>query len=253
MESRSRAGFTGAGWEGSVLGGREDTGGLGRMMSGPRGAEGQLDDGDGDEDRGKFYLVVNGTIEGCTCASASYLYAKFRFERGRDWDMLRLGCDAESLQEGVTQVSEMMGGPVPFFAWNMPFSVAMASSNPHGWPKLVLSVHDVESNDSSSPPFGYGWCHVPTRPGRYEVDVPLFRPVAASPIASLTAWIRGFRFRFTELPEFRGGAVWSSGEHREVTKVEGAGAVVRVVFHVLTKNMALHGFSLGSTPAAASF
>eukprot|EP01065_Artemidia_motanka_P036513 TRINITY_DN44454_c0_g1_i1.p1 TRINITY_DN44454_c0_g1~~TRINITY_DN44454_c0_g1_i1.p1 ORF type:complete len:267 (+),score=78.59 TRINITY_DN44454_c0_g1_i1:45-803(+) len=241
----------GLGWDGSPM--RDDGAATRRssyaasMPQFPRGDTHDDPLGGVEEDRGKFYVVVNGTVEGCLSQGARFLYSKFRFERGRDWDVLRLSSDTESLQEGVTQVAEMMGGSVPFFAWNMPFSVAFASTNPYGWPKLVLSVYDVDSNERPTKPWGYGWCHVPTQPGRYEIDVPLFRPVAASPQARFVAFLRGFSFGFRELPEFRSGAVWASGEHREVTTVQAAEGSVRVVMHVLTKNMALHGFSQTGT------
>eukprot|EP01062_Namystynia_karyoxenos_P068038 TRINITY_DN62247_c0_g1_i1.p1 TRINITY_DN62247_c0_g1~~TRINITY_DN62247_c0_g1_i1.p1 ORF type:complete len:284 (+),score=82.80 TRINITY_DN62247_c0_g1_i1:84-854(+) len=250
-----------AGWDGSGamreeasagLGPRQDTTRRGSVhLAAGRGVGEDMSEdlADVQEDRGKFYVVVNGTVESAIAQGTELLYCKYRFERGRDWDVLKLSNDTESLHEGVTQVAERSVGPTPLFSWNMPFSVAFASTNPYGWPKLVLSVYNVGRNDEPHPPCGYGWCHVPTKPGRYEVDVPLFRPVAASPQASLLAWLRGFQgfsFGFSEMPEFRSGAVWASGEHREVTRVEAAGGVVRVVFHVLTKNMTLHGFSQGS-------
>eukprot|EP01060_Flectonema_neradi_P010546 TRINITY_DN17626_c1_g1_i1.p1 TRINITY_DN17626_c1_g1~~TRINITY_DN17626_c1_g1_i1.p1 ORF type:complete len:244 (+),score=43.88 TRINITY_DN17626_c1_g1_i1:44-733(+) len=191
--------------------------------------------GDPVDDPSRFYVVANGLIETCSHPGASSLYCRFKLEAGPDWTPQQLSNVGPNIDEGVTQVSERAVGYEPLFAWNLPFSVCYSSTSPWGWPKLSLSVYTVASADKRNPPLGYGWCHVPTKPGRHEVTVPLFKPVNSMPHDSLFAMFRSHVY------EFRDNA-WSKEENREVMRVEGVNASVKVTFNVITKGMAQLGY-----------
>ncbi len=97
-------------------------------------------------------------VPGCRKA-----YAKFQLLHGPDWQ--RLG----GAQDGITQICGAAPGPPcctrRALAWNFPLDVAYRSSNPFGWPQLVLCVYgaDFWGRDVIK---GYGSVHVPSCIGR---------------------------------------------------------------------------------------
>ncbi|KAJ9450583.1 hypothetical protein DIPPA_09359 [Diplonema papillatum] len=190
------------------------------------------------DDPSRFYVIANGIVESCVYPGAGNLYCRFKVEAGPDWEVLQLSNASPNVDEGVTQVSERLPGPNPLFAWNLPFSVVFASTNPWGWPKLSVSVYSVEESGvfgSSGGPMGYGWCHVPTKAGTHSCEIPLFAPIASTPMSWLRGLLQGHKYEFC-------GTSFSKEDNREVTRVRATGGTVHVTFNLLTKGMATMGY-----------
>ena len=187
------------------------------------------------DDPNRFYVIVNGTLDSCTHPGGGSLYCRFKLEAGPDWEQQQMSNTDTGLTEGVTQVSERAVGHEPLYAFNLPFSVSYGCTNPYGWPKFCVSVFSVSGNGQRSPPKGYGWCHVPTKAGHHTCEIPLFTPVSSTPQSWLLGLVQGHQYEFK-------GTSFAKDEGREVTRVEPAGAFVKVTFSVLTKGLGSMGY-----------
>ena len=187
------------------------------------------------DDPSRFYVVINGTVDSCLHPGGGTLYCRFKVEAGPDWEQQVMSNVQADVTEGVTQCSERGAGAEPLYAFNLPFSVSYATTNPFGWPKLSVSVYRVADDGKRSPPAGYGWCHVPTHSGLRTVDIPLFVPISSTPQSWFLGLIQGHTY------EFKGNA-FSKDENREVTRVAPTGASVKVTFNILTKGLHSMGY-----------
>eukprot|EP01061_Rhynchopus_euleeides_P027980 TRINITY_DN45527_c0_g1_i1.p1 TRINITY_DN45527_c0_g1~~TRINITY_DN45527_c0_g1_i1.p1 ORF type:complete len:229 (+),score=49.47 TRINITY_DN45527_c0_g1_i1:108-794(+) len=187
------------------------------------------------DDPSRFYVVINGTVDSCVHACGGSLYCRFKLETGPDWEQQYLSNAETGLTEGVTQVSERAVGHQPVYAFNLPFSVSYACTNPWGWPKFCVSVYSVAGNGQRSPPQGYGWCHIPTQAGHHTVEIPLFSPVSSTPQSWFFGLIQGHTYEFK-------GTAFARDEGREVTRVASSGGYVKVTFSVMTKGLGSMGY-----------
>eukprot|EP00879_Flechtneria_rotunda_P033352 GHRR01036931.1.p1 GENE.GHRR01036931.1~~GHRR01036931.1.p1 ORF type:complete len:167 (+),score=40.28 GHRR01036931.1:428-928(+) len=133
----------------------------------------------------------------------------------------------------------MLAGPSRVLVWNFPLDVTYKSTNPFGWPQLVVSIYGVDALGRDIIQ-GYGSIHIPTCAGRYNLRIRLYRPRSASLLQSFSSWLTGMP------PEFSDPKFPSYGEGREVTRVVSSGHV-NVQVNVLTKDMATFGYSDGSS------
>lgn len=70
--------------------------------------------------------------------------------------------------QGITKgVSQSCARPLPDgrFVWNFPFEFVLKSTNPFGWPRLVLEV-DTPNYLGQEITTGYSNVIIPTTPGR---------------------------------------------------------------------------------------
>ncbi|XP_026180180.1 B9 domain-containing protein 1 [Mastacembelus armatus] len=185
-----------------------------------------------------FLLTVNGQIEGANFPEYDHLYCKYCFVYGHDW------APTSGLEEGITQIT-CKGSSVSSshkLIWNFPLETTFKSTNPSGWPQLVVSVYgpDVFGNDVVR---GYGATHVPFTPGQHTRTIPMFVPEPTWRLQKFTSWLLGRR------PEYTDPKVVAQGEGREVTRVRSQGFVT-VSFHIMTKDMKKLGYDIGpSNPA----
>ncbi|XP_024609098.1 B9 domain-containing protein 1 isoform X2 [Neophocaena asiaeorientalis asiaeorientalis] len=157
-----------------------------------------------------FLLMVNGQVESAQFPEYDDLYCKYCFVYGQDW------APTAGLEEGISQITSKSQDARRALVWNFPIDVTFKSTNPYGWPQVVLSVYgpDVFGNDVVR---GYGAVHVPFSPGR---------------------WFMGRR------PEYTDPKVVAQGEGREVTRVRSQGFVT-LLFNVVTKDMRKLGYDTG--------
>ena len=181
-----------------------------------------------------FVLVVNGTICHAEFPGSGKLTCNYRFVYGPDWEVVRVTGENASLLSGMTQIAGRAGAHRPIFTWNFPLEIAFKSTNPYGWPKLVMTVCAAKGK-GDFPIVGYGWCHVPVSPGRYQNVIKLFKPRSSSTIQSILASITG------KQPELINPATACSGEGREVMRTQSEGSVL-VTFDIITKDMHQFGF-----------
>ncbi|XP_072794612.1 B9 domain-containing protein 1 isoform X2 [Vicugna pacos] len=143
----------------------------------------------------------------------------------------------QGLEEGISQITSKSLDARRALVWNFPIDVTFKSTNPYGWPQIVLSVYgpDVFGNDVVR---GYGAVHVPFSPGRHKRTVPMFVPESTSKLQKFTSWFMGRR------PEYTDPKVVAQGEGREVTRVRSQGFVT-LLFNVVTKDMRKLGYDTG--------
>eukprot|EP00761_Pharyngomonas_kirbyi_P008976 gb/GECH01008991.1/.p1 GENE.gb/GECH01008991.1/~~gb/GECH01008991.1/.p1 ORF type:complete len:189 (+),score=29.47 gb/GECH01008991.1/:1-567(+) len=181
----------------------------------------------------KFYITLTGQIDYAEFPGNIEIYSTFSFEYGKDWEVVRPTGERANLEMGSTQVAARAPGSLPHFIWNFPLEITFASTNPYGWPKIVVCLY--QSKGKNSVRLGYGWTQIPVFPGRREIKIPLFKPVSSSTIQNIIGSIIG------SPPEFDDPAFVSKGKDREVTRVQSEGYII-VNFEVLTKNMFQFGY-----------
>lgn len=177
-----------------------------------------------------FLVMVGGQIESAEFPEFDDIYCKYCFTYGQDWLI------TSGLEEGITQITKKSQDERQQFVWNFPLDVTFKSTNPFGWPQLVLHAYgpDVFGNDVVR---GYAVCHIPITPGRHKRKLPMFVPESSSMLQQFTSWFLGRR------PEYVDARVVSQGEGREVTRVRTQGFVT-VSFNVVMKDMKKFGYDV---------
>lgn len=118
---------------------------------------------------------------------------------------------------------------------NFPIDVSFKSTNPFGWPRLVLSFYGLDALGRDVVR-GYGSTTFPLAVGRTTREVPLFRPCSSSLLQQFSAWLTG------SPPEYFDAKFVAESAGREVTRVASAGSAT-VRLDVTTQGMAQFGFS----------
>lgn len=190
-----------------------------------------------------FLLMASGQIESATFPDFDDLYCKFSFVHGQDWVV------TSGLEEGISQITKKSCDERQLFVWNFPLEIAYKSTNPYGWPQLVISCYGTDSFGRDVVR-GYGAVHLPISPGKHTLKVPLFVPLSTSKLQKFTSWLLGRR------PEFVDPKVITQGEGRDVTRVITQGSA-KVTVNIVTRDMKKLGydvtpFDVGSTPSSAT-
>jgi len=187
--------------------------------------------------------MVSGSIESCSLPGQTNAYCKYQLAHGEDWQLL------SGMEDGITQtaiINTSAGGEAsirssrnPRLVWNFPLDITYRSTNPFGWPQLIVSVYGIDflGRDVIQ---GYGCIHLPTTPGSHTLKVRLFRPVSSSGIQRWLSWILGSR------PEFSDPRFPALSEGREVTRVQSYGDVL-VKINLTTKGMDAFGYDHGAS------
>ncbi|MEE6497871.1 hypothetical protein FKM82_002903 [Ascaphus truei] len=131
-----------------------------------------------------FLLNVNGQIESAEFPEFDELYCKYCFVYGPDW------AAASGVEEGISQITSKNRGVRQALVWNFPIEITFKSTNPYGWPQIVVSVYgpDVFGNDVVR---GYGAVHLPFTPGRHKRTIPMFVPESSSKLQKFTRYSDG--------------------------------------------------------------
>ncbi|XP_029913463.1 B9 domain-containing protein 1 [Myripristis murdjan] len=175
-----------------------------------------------------FLLMVNGQIEGAHFPEYDDLYCKYCFVYGHDW------APTSGLEEGISQITSKGRQSSHKLIWNFPLEITFKSTNPSGWPQIVVSVYgpDTFGNDVVR---GYGATHIPFTPGQHTRTIPMFVPESTSRLQKFTSWLLGRR------PEYTDPKVVAQGEGRDVTRVCSQGFVT-LSFNIVTKDMRKLGY-----------
>ncbi|KAM4698094.1 B9 domain-containing protein 1 [Rhinophrynus dorsalis] len=179
-----------------------------------------------------FLLNVNGQIESAEFPEFDELYCKYCFVYGHDW------APTSGVEEGISQITSKNRNAKQTLVWNFPIEITFKSTNPYGWPQIVVSVYgpDAFGNDVVR---GYGAVHLPFTSGRHRRTIPMFVPESSSRLQKFTSWFTGRR------PEFTDPKVVAQGEGREVTRVRSQGFLT-LSFNVVTKDLKKLGYSSSS-------
>ncbi|XP_064635637.1 B9 domain-containing protein 1-like [Lineus longissimus] len=185
-----------------------------------------------------FMLKLSGQIETAEFPEFDDLWCKYCFVYGQDWVI------TSGLEEGITQSTKKSRDDRQINVLNFPVDVSFKSTNPFGWPQLVIHAFgiDVFGNDVVR---GYGAVHVPCVPGKHKRRIAMFVPESTSKLQKFSAWIMGRR------PEFVDPRVVAQGEGREVTRVRSQGYIT-ISFNVVTKDMKKLGYEVMSSESSAA-
>jgi B9 domain-containing protein 2 len=113
-----------------------------------------------------------GEIVGGSNFNGKGMSCKFTVEFGKNWDLL----SGEIM--GQTQYGN--ADPDDLTSWNHPIDLHMATSTMQGWPRIRLQVWELDEYGRTNMA-GYGFCHLPTNAGNYEIGVPCWRPTGSIP------------------------------------------------------------------------
>ncbi|XP_037804675.1 B9 domain-containing protein 1-like [Penaeus monodon] len=186
-----------------------------------------------------FMLNVTGQVESGKFIEGDNLYFSYCFTSGQDWEAI------SGLEECISQITRRSDDERQIFTWNFPIDITFKSTNPFGWPQLVLSIYgtDIFGNEVV---MGYTACHLPLAPGKHTRKLTTFVPESASTIQKFMAWLTGRR------PEFVDPKLITQGRGREVTRVRSQGEVT-VSFNVMLKDFAKLGYDCGVPPRTPYF
>nr|CAB3224896.1 B9 domain-containing protein 1-like [Phallusia mammillata] len=177
-----------------------------------------------------FLVMANGQIKTAEFPDCDELYCRFMFVHGQDWVV------TSGLEEGISQFTHKSHDERQLFVWNFPLNVTYKSTNPYGWPQLVISCYGPDAFGREIVR-GYGSVHIPITPGKHELDIPMYVPVSTSRFQKFTSWFMGRR------PEFVDPKVVSQGEGRDVTRVRSQGHV-KVCLNIVTRDMKKLGYDV---------
>ncbi|KEG12666.1 B9 protein domain 1 [Trypanosoma grayi] len=213
-----------------------------------------------------FDVIVRGVLEGAECHEADTLFARTYWVHGSDWtpltsvtrDALATGesplvrpLDRETQSEVITQLSCRSEDPFSRFTWAAPFECALHSTNPHGWPQLVVTLHTVSRvMPTGKVPHqggaGGGWercvsysrCFIPMRSGTYRKKLPLMQLVPNTRKLWWISWWTGERL------ELRDPAFLCSGEDRGVLSAAPLAGHVALSLSVVVSGLAECGIEM---------
>ncbi|XP_052772236.1 B9 domain-containing protein 1-like [Mya arenaria] len=177
-----------------------------------------------------FLVMVSGQIESAEFPEFDDIYLRYNLSYGQDWLV------TSGLEEGISQIAKKSQDDRQQMIWNFPIDVTFKSTNPHGWPQLIVHCYgaDVFGQEVNR---GYGVCHIPITPGKHKLRLPMFVPESSSLLQKFTSWFLSRR------PEYVDPRVIAQGEGREVTRVRTQGFVT-VMFNVVMKDMKKLGYDV---------
>ncbi|KAI4457094.1 b9 domain-containing [Holotrichia oblita] len=177
---------------------------------------------------GAFLLSINGQLEWVDylAGAGSIWHCKYEFVAGPDWTII------SGLEGGVTQIANIVrnGAKIIF---NFPIEIVYKSTNPFGWPQIVISVY------SGSQIKGYGRAHVPIRPGCHDLHISLSRPQPST----LLGYVGTF---FGYQPELLQPKMLATTAGNYLIRMICQGKV-KCSMNVLTQNFTTLGYDAGKT------
>ena len=177
-----------------------------------------------------FILNVQGMIELGEFFDGDIINCKYDIEFGQDWELMN------GLKTNQSQQACRTEGKDNFFIWNMPFEVCLRSTNPSGWPQLVVSCYGPDW-------FGrevlkaYGVCYFPTTKGSHERTLHMFSIKSSSGFIEAIGIFLGQKAEILNAPN-----VLSTGEGREVIRAQSEG-IVKAKFNINITNMEYFGYN----------
>ncbi len=138
-----------------------------------------------EDSESSFVVQVIGQVDTGAFEDKDYLYCRYCFTYGSDWEILS-GLDNGLSQTACRNALSADNAVV----WNFPVDVSFKSTNVHGWPRIALSVYGIDyfGRDVVR---GYGSVPVPLQPGVHKLEVEMFRPLSSSSLNSVLSWLMG--------------------------------------------------------------
>ncbi|XP_055705698.1 B9 domain-containing protein 1 [Phlebotomus papatasi] len=178
-----------------------------------------------------FHLSVFGQLEtiflplGCDSKS---VYCRYEILAGPDWELV------SGTKSGITQNCSASRHRFQEISFNMPLDFTYKSTNPFGWPQIVVSFWG--SNFWGSEVCrGYARFHVPlSRKHSYRIKAPILTPKPMDLWSKVVGWITDW------VPELRDPSVLIHGNRTKGIHTESYG-YLQASFDILTRGSeALH-------------
>ncbi|MCQ2821590.1 MAG: B9 domain-containing protein [archaeon] len=174
---------------------------------------------------------VQGIIEKAEFESGDCFYAKYDIVSGVDWQIIN------GMNSGQSQQACQGENASNYFVWNFPFEIGYKTTNPSGWPQIVISIFGPDFLGREVVK-AYGTCHIPTTPGSHVRTLQLFSPISSSIIIELLGYALGQKAEIINAPR-----VMSTGEGRELIRTQSEGAMT-IRFNVQISNMEELGYNV---------
>lgn len=221
-----------------------------------------------------FQVLVHGVLEGAECVEVGSMFARTQLFYGPDWSFLESGAgyggDGQEEEEGeeadlvvptysnnaevVTQLSDCCKGPIPYFSFTAPFEFALTSTNPFGWPQLVITFHTVEGSGvnadkdgnekdkqllgSGESIVGYGRCYIPMKSGYFTKDVPMMQLEHATSQQAIIGLVT------RQKPVLRDLSFLCTGDDQVMLRARPLEGYARLNFSVMINGMESCGFDM---------
>ncbi|CAG9812437.1 unnamed protein product [Phaedon cochleariae] len=175
---------------------------------------------------GSFLLCISGQIEwiDILAPAGSSWHCKYELSFGPDWKIVG------GLEAGMSQIANVVtnGDKVVF---NLPLEIQFKSTNPYGWPQIILSVY---KNMQLS---GYGRCYLPLKPGAAKLHVHLAKPQASSMLGYLASF-------FGYQPELLQPKMLATTAGNNLIQMETTG-YAEILVNVITQGFQTLGYDIG--------
>ena len=187
-----------------------------------------------------FFLMITGSIESATAITTNeQLYCRYTFSHGPDWEAVHgasIGL-SQIARHGTVESKRRSVDGTHEVVWNFPIEISFQSTNPTGWPRLVLSVYGIDYHGRDVL-LGYASMMLPINPGRCIRCLRTFRPVSGGKCQAFLNWLMG------KNPEYYDSKMVAKGEGRAVTRVVSEeDRAVRVNLYVTRKDFNLFGYT----------
>ena len=175
-----------------------------------------------------FRLFISGSIEYGNFVGEEPIKVNYEFVSGEKW------AKEDGIIKGSTQYSCKGEGIYNYYSYGLNFEISYRSTDPFGWPQLVLNCFTVDSKGNQIVK-GYGCVHVPTSTGRHKKKVHIFRPTENS---NLVGKFFGYNSSNSDdkNDDKTDPKVISSGQEREISRANCEG-FVNVVFQVVFRDV----------------
>ena len=175
-----------------------------------------------------FRLFISGTIEYGNFVGEEPTKVIYEFVSGEKW------AKEDGLIKGSTQYSCKGEGIHNYYSYGSNFEISYRSTDPFGWPQLVLNCFTIDSNGNEIIK-GYGCVHVPTSTGRHKRKIHIFRATENS-----NFWEKFFGCNFNNGNDKNDDKtepkVISSGQEREISRANCEG-YINVIFQVVFRDV----------------
>ena len=177
-----------------------------------------------------FLINAQGMIELGNFFDGDCINCKYDIEIGQDWEIIN------GLRTNQSQQACRTEGKENNFVWNMPFEVSLRSTNPSGWPQLVVSCYcpDFFGREVLK---AYGVCYFPTTSGSHKRILYMFSPMSSNEVINAVGIFLGQKAEIINAPN-----VLSTGEGREVIRAQSEGSI-QVKFNIHIINMECFGYN----------
>ena len=175
-----------------------------------------------------FRLFISGSIEYGNFVGEEPIKVNYEFVSGEKW------AKEDGTVKGSTQYSCKGEGIYNYYSYGLNFEISYRSTDPFGWPQLVLNCFTVDSNGNQIVK-GYGCVHVPTSTGRHKRKIHIFRPTENSNFFG-----KFFGYNSSNSDDKNDDKtdpkVISSGQEREISRANCEG-FINVVFQVIFRDV----------------